>query len=185
MRKPKAEREGSSIGNERISNSSPLFQFLTAELLQKHTVCNSLDGKHQKLIQHITEGKAHGSGPIIDDVQRHIEDHLSNDIDNCQESQHLLLPVTKKQRDAQLQGDGKYDSGDQGYDLPCIIVALMSKNRVSVVVRQIYREVAVKSIPFIYGTDIESIRLGEIQQDFEGCGRIVGPVQLIIFRTVP
>ena len=133
MCKPQTKRKGCSVGNECVTNGSPLFQFLTAELLQKHTVGNSLDGKHQKLIQHITECKAHGSGAIIDDVQRHIEYHLSNDIDNCQESQHLLLPVPEEQSDAQLQGDGKHDPDNQGNDLPGIIIALMGQNRVSIV----------------------------------------------------
>ena len=102
MRDPQSEGKRYRIGNERITNSSPLLQFLTAELLQQHRISDSLNCKYQNFIQHIAEDKAHGTGAIIDDVQRHIENHLGYDIDNSQVTQYFLLPVTKEQYNGTL-----------------------------------------------------------------------------------
>ena len=102
MGKPQAQGKGRSVCDEGIAHCPALLLFFTAELLEKCSISNCLDGKHQNFKKHIAEGKGQCSGIIVDDIEGNIQRDLRHNIDDCQKCKHFLLPVAKEQCNAQL-----------------------------------------------------------------------------------
>ena len=85
MGKPQAQGKGRSVCDEGIAHCPALLLFFTAELLEKCSISDCLDGKHQNFKKHIAEGKGQCSGIIVDDIEGYIQRDLRHYIDDCQE----------------------------------------------------------------------------------------------------
>ena len=183
-REPIPQNKGKHVGRKRKENNFGQFVFFFAEAAEQGRKNHCLHHKHNQFQQNIAKHKGPRSGIVVDDVERHIQNHLGGDIGGRNKGYQFLFPESKKQSNGKFQQNGQNDPYRKGNKLPGEVVTSLCRQRRRKV-GKIDGIVTVKGILLVNRAYQKAVAFREIEQNLEDRGRALGPAQLIAFRAVP